>query len=77
MFGPVYAAAVVLPAASLPPLLSAGLTDSKKLSARRREELVPLIRHRALHWSLGQASAARNIELKEERIERRFIGRLL
>jgi len=58
LFGPVFAAAVVLPAASLPPLVSAGLTDSKKLSARRREELVPLIRQRAVHWSLGQASAA-------------------
>jgi ribonuclease HII len=49
---------VVLPAASLPQLESAGLTDSKKLSSRRREELVPLIRHHAVHWSLGQASAA-------------------
>jgi len=58
LFGPVFAAAVILPTASLQPLEDAGLTDSKKLSARRREELVPLIRHRAMHWSLGQASAA-------------------
>jgi len=58
LFGPVFAAAVVRPAASLPPLEIAGLTDSKKLSARRRQDLVPLIRHQAVHWSLGQASAA-------------------
>lgn len=58
LFGPVFAAAVVLRAASLRPLEAAGLTDSKKLSARRRQELVPLIRQQALHWSLGQASAA-------------------
>jgi ribonuclease HII len=58
LFGPVFAAAVVLPASSLLPLERAGLTDSKKLSARRREALVPLIRQQAIHWSLGQASAA-------------------
>lgn len=58
LFGPVFAAAVVLAEPSLLPLEAAGLTDSKKLSARRRETLVPLIRHRAVHWSLGQASAA-------------------
>jgi ribonuclease HII len=58
LFGPVFAAAVVLPEPSLRPLERAGLTDSKKLSARRRENLVPLIRQLAVHWSLGQASAA-------------------
>lgn len=58
LFGPVLAGAVVLPAEALAPLAAAGLTDSKKLSPRRREALVPLIQARALHWSLGQASAA-------------------
>jgi len=57
LFGPVFAAAVVLPAQALVPLAAAGLTDSKKLSPRRRAELVPLIRSQAQHWSLGQASA--------------------
>ena len=58
LFGPVFAAAVVLGAESLPPLAAAGLTDSKLLSARRRQALVPLIRAEARHWCLGQASAA-------------------
>jgi len=58
LFGPVFAAAVVLPAASLAPLAAAGLTDSKRLTPRRRAELVPKIRQLALAWALGQASAA-------------------
>ncbi len=49
--GPVVAAAVVLTA----PI--AGLADSKKLSARRRAALVPLIREHAL-WAVAWASAA-------------------
>lgn len=57
LFGPVFAAAVVLPAAALTALARSGLTDSKKLTALRRENLVPLIRAGALQCSLGQASA--------------------
>jgi len=80
LFGPVFAAAVVLPASSLLPLETAGLTDSKKLSARRREKLVPLIRHQALHWSLGQASAAEidrwGIRVATERAMLRALHRL-
>ena len=57
-FGPVFAAAVVLPARAAGPLGDAGLTDSKALSPRRREELVPLIKALASGWALGQASAA-------------------
>jgi ribonuclease HII len=34
-----------------------GLTDSKKLTARRRAQLVPLIQQHAEAWALGQASA--------------------
>src|SRR5690606_20909800 len=34
-----------------------GLNDSKKLSPARREALVPVIRERALAWSLGEAVA--------------------
>lgn len=52
-----FAAAVVLPAAALAPLALAGLDDSKKLTARRRQSLLPLLRRSALAWALGQASA--------------------
>ncbi|MDP5123115.1 MAG: ribonuclease HII, partial [Cyanobium sp. MAG_04] len=52
LFGPVFAAAVVLPAAALPPLAGLGLTDSKKLTARRRAALVPVIQRLAASWAL-------------------------
>lgn len=58
LFGPVFAAAAVLPAAALAPLQALGLTDSKALSARRRAALVPAIEAAAIAWALGQASAA-------------------
>ena len=58
LYGPVFAAAVQLPASALEPLAAAGLTDSKRLSARRRAALVPLIECWATALSLGQASAA-------------------
>ncbi len=58
LFGPVFAAAVVLDPLAHGPLQAAGLTDSKKLTARRRQALVPLIRASALAWGIGQASAA-------------------
>lgn len=58
LFGPVFAAAVVLPQASIAPLLQLGLTDSKALSARRRAALVPAIREWSRAWALGQATAA-------------------
>jgi ribonuclease HII len=57
LFGPVFAAAVVLDPRAHAPLQAAGLTDSKKLTARRRQALVPLIRASALAWGVGQASA--------------------
>jgi len=56
-FGPVFAGAVILPDAARPTLAAAGLTDSKKLTARRRAQLVPLIQQQACCWALGQASA--------------------
>ncbi len=52
--GPVLAAAVILDPAR--PI--AGLNDSKKLSAKRRDELDLAIRAQALHWALGRAEAA-------------------
>ena len=58
LFGPVFAAAVQLPTAAHGPLLQAGLTDSKRLTPRRRAALVPQIVQWSAAWSLGQASAA-------------------
>ena len=56
-FGPVFAGAVILPDQARARLAAAGLTDSKKLTARRRAHLVPLIQQHAERWALGQASA--------------------
>lgn len=50
--GPVYAAAVILDERH--PI--EGLADSKKLAERTRERLAPLIRERALAWSVAFAS---------------------
>lgn len=52
--GPVFAAAVVLP----PDFQAPGLTDSKQLSARRREQLRAVICREALAWAVGEASPA-------------------
>jgi len=53
--GPVVAAAVILPAdIDLP-----DLTDSKKLSEKKRLTLRPLIQEQALAWNLGIISAPR------------------
>ena len=51
--GPVYAAAVILPAGFYHPLL----TDSKALTERQREILRPIIESEALAWAVGTASA--------------------
>ncbi|MEB3333563.1 MAG: ribonuclease HII [Cyanobacteriota bacterium] len=58
LFGPVFAAAVILSPRAEPPLVAAGLTDSKALTPRHRARLVPLIRRLAECWAIGQASAA-------------------
>jgi len=50
--GPVCAAAVILP----PHLEIPGLTDSKKLTDKKRRELFPIIKEQALAWSIGMAS---------------------
>lgn len=50
--GPVYAAAVILDPAR--PI--AGLADSKKLSAARRERLAREIREQALAWAIASSS---------------------
>lgn len=54
LFGPVVAAAVILPAAHR----IRGLHDSKELSAEVRETLDIRIRAKALAWAIGSASVA-------------------
>ena len=57
LFGPVFAAAVVLDQPEAEGLLKAGLNDSKKRSSKRRQALVPMIEAKSADWALGQASA--------------------
>lgn len=53
LFGPVVAAAVILPSGcSLP-----GLNDSKKLTAKKRVELDPQIRASAVSWAIAAVDA--------------------
>jgi ribonuclease HII len=54
LFGPVYAAAVILD----PDRPVRGLADSKTLSSSRREELACAIRANAVSWAVGSADAA-------------------
>ena len=51
--GPVYAAAVILPADFHHPLLD----DSKKMSEKAREELRPIIEREAVAWAVEAVSA--------------------
>ncbi|MEC8731735.1 MAG: ribonuclease HII [Cyanobacteriota bacterium] len=80
LFGPVFAAAVVLESAAAQELLKAGLTDSKKLSAKRRAALVPMIQSLCVASGLGQASAreidACGIRVATERAMLRALQRL-
>ena len=57
--GPVSAAAVILDEAN--PI--AGLNDSKKLTEKQRDRLAPLIKARALAWSVAYASVEEIDEL--------------
>ena len=50
--GPVYAAAVILPEHLEIP----GLDDSKKLTDKRRRELMPIIKERAIAYGIGFAT---------------------
>ena len=52
--GPVYAAAVILPSQHH----IVGITDSKKLSPKKRALLAEQIKNEALSWALGAASVA-------------------
>jgi ribonuclease HII len=50
--GPVVACAVILPAG----LVIDGVTDSKRLSAKKRERLSVIIKEQAVSWAIGEAS---------------------
>ena len=52
--GPVYVAAVILPADAV----ILGLNDSKKLSAKKREALAEIIEETAMSYAIGSASVA-------------------
>lgn len=58
LFGPVVAAAVILPPSALIELAAAQVKDSKQLSSYRRTELAAKISAVALDWRIGFASTA-------------------
>ena len=58
LFGPVVAAAVILPDDALSKLMAAKIKDSKKLSSSRRTQLAQQICGLAIDWKIGFASTA-------------------
>ncbi|MBD2567715.1 ribonuclease HII [Anabaena lutea] len=58
LFGPVVAAAVILPEQAWSHLMAAKIKDSKKLSSSRRTQLAQQIDGLALDWKIGYASVA-------------------
>lgn len=58
LFGPVVAAAVILPPSAIPELVLAQVRDSKQLSSYRRLKLAEKICAVALDWKIGFASTA-------------------
>jgi ribonuclease HII len=63
LFGVVVAAAVILPKSIIAECQEWGIKDSKKLSARRREQLVPQIQQVAIAYRIGVATVAEIDEL--------------
>lgn len=63
LFGIVVTAAVILPKSAIAECQSWGIKDSKKLSARARERLVPQIEESAIAHSIGVATVAEIDEL--------------
>jgi ribonuclease HII len=63
LFGVVVTAAVILPKSALIECQEWGIKDSKKLSARRRELLVPQIQSIAIDYNIGIATVAEIDEL--------------
>lgn len=58
LFGPVVAAIVVLPRSAIPQLIDLGVADSKKLSGRKRQELIEPIKELVTDWRICSASVA-------------------
>ncbi|KYC38000.1 ribonuclease HII [Scytonema hofmannii PCC 7110] len=58
LFGPVVAAAVILPDLALSHLVAANIKDSKKLSGNQRKLLAQQICELAVDWKIGFASTA-------------------
>jgi len=58
LFGPVVAAAVVVDDDRAAALAAAGVRDSKRLSPKRRQALVPVIKTQALDWAIAAATVA-------------------
>jgi ribonuclease HII len=56
LFGPVVAAAVILPATAVDPLIEAGVRDSKQLSSEQRQILAIQIHSLAIDCQVGLAS---------------------
>ncbi len=63
LFGVVVAAAVILPKAMIADCQDWGIKDSKKLSALRREQLIPQIQQAAIAYKIGVATVAEIDEL--------------
>ncbi len=57
LYGPVFAGAVIIDKENELKLLQEGLKDSKKLTTKQRDILVPSIKEKSIAWSIGQASA--------------------
>ena len=58
LFGSVVTAAVILPVSEIPRLIAVGVKDSKKLSPKRRQELIALIKQIATDSCIGLATVA-------------------
>lgn len=58
LFGPVVAAAVVLPVSKISTLIDLGVKDSKQLSAKKRRELVPQIEALATAYHISFATVS-------------------
>lgn len=58
LFGPVVAAAVILPECALLELATSGIKDSKQLSSQRRSQLAQLVCALAVDWKIGFATIA-------------------
>jgi ribonuclease HII len=63
LFGPVVAAAVILPVDALSILMLDNIKDSKKLSSSRRTKLAQKIATLAVDWRIGYATTAEIDEL--------------